>query len=293
MSIHGELGKQWLDQLFFMQSVLKKQWHLSDISPVENMSYNYVAKAIKGKAEPVVIKIHCDNKAYLEEFHSLHFFHGKGAVKLIDHDDQYKALLLEQAIPGKSLKDFYPQFTNEVMLIYVNVMHELHNQHDNTYENYRHIEAWLKSIDRAAQNALPTNLINKAINLKNKLLNSSQINILLHGDLHLDNIVQGSKNHQSLSQNKWISIDPKGIIGEPEFEIAAFDILTSSEMTEPNALALFQERTYKLSKISDLSHQRILQWIFVRVVLAAAWFIEDNLDTGWTIDLAEKLITII
>ena len=293
ISIYGELGKQWLDQLFFMQRVLKKQWHLSDISPVENMSYNYVAKAIKNKAEPVVIKIHCDNKTYLEEFHSLHFFHGKGAVKLIDHDDHCKTLLLEQAIPGKSLKDFYPQFADEIMKIYVKVMQELHDQHDNTYGNYRHIEAWLKSIDRAAHDALPTKLVNRAINLKNTLLNSSRKNILLHGDLHLDNIVQASNNHHSLSMNRWMSIDPKGIIGEPEFEIAAFDILTPSEMIRSNTLILFQERIYKLSEISNLNYQRILQWIFVRVVLAAAWFIEDNLDPGWTIDLAEKLSTII
>lgn len=292
ISVHGEKGKQWLDQLPLVQNTLQKQWNLSDMDPVSNMSYNYVAKAVQNKNEPVVLKIHCDNKTYHEEFHSLHFFHGKGAVKLIDYDDHYKALLLEQAIPGESLKDFYPKFADEVMQIYVKVMRELHDQPDNHYENYRHIAAWLESIDRAAHHGLPSQLANKAISLKNALLNSSQKNILLHGDLHLDNIVQASESHQDLLQNKWVGIDPKGIIGEPEFEIAAFDILTSSEIAEPNALKLFQERTYKLSEISNLSYQRILQWLFVRVVLAASWFIEDNIDPTWAIDFAEKLSTI-
>jgi len=38
--------------------------------------------------------------------------------------------------------------------------------------------------------------------------------VVLHGDLHHFNILS--------SGDRWLAIDPKGIIGEPEFEPAAY-----------------------------------------------------------------------
>ena len=56
----------------------------------------------------VVLKISCDVKSIIDEEQALHYFAGNGAIKLLDYNEQYYAMLLHQAIPGITLKSIYP-----------------------------------------------------------------------------------------------------------------------------------------------------------------------------------------
>lgn len=92
---------------------------------------------------------------------------------------------------------------------------------------------------------------------------------LLHGDLHMDNIIS--------DQNESIAIDPKGIIGPKEFEIASFDFITKDELSSAgNIPELFDARAIKLSNLLKIDHSILKNWVFIRLVLGASWMIEDN-----------------
>nr|WP_302473958.1 aminoglycoside phosphotransferase family protein [Legionella sp. PL877] len=106
--------------------------------------------------------------------------------------------------------------------------------------------------------------------------------IFLHGDLHHDNILKHG--------NGWLSIDPKGVVGEAEFEIAAFDFMYISELTSTKDVKnVFAKRLELLAQKSGLDAQRIKDWLFVRLILMAAWLTEDNGDPSWAIKLAELI----
>lgn len=105
--------------------------------------------------------------------------------------------------------------------------------------------------------------------------------VFLHGDLHHDNILK--------NDGQWLAIDPKGIIGDPAFEIAAFDFMYITELANTmNVKNIFASRVALLAKKADLDAQRIKDWVFVRLILMVAWLIEDNGDPGWAIRLAEE-----
>lgn len=73
-------------------------------------------------------------------------------------------------------------------------------------------------------------------------------------------------------------IDPKGIIGEPLFEIAAFLRNPMSElMAHPEVWTITQRRIQQFSDSLGCSYQRIAQWCFVQAVLAQIWALVDNL----------------
>jgi streptomycin 6-kinase len=112
-------------------------------------------------------------------------------------------------------------------------------------------------------------------------LQTTDIQFFLHGDLHQDNILQ--------HENKWFAIDPKGVVGDPLFEIAAFDFIHETEKNAPNIKELFESRMTLIGKQSSLNIQRIRDWVFVRLILSAVWSIEDNGDPSWAISLASKL----
>lgn len=282
INIFGEQGQKWLNDLPEIIELLCTKWQLSNITPVENMTYNYVAKVTSKTRLPLILKIGCDEKIITPEKKALIYFHGKGSIALVDYNEQYNALLLQQAVPGITLKSFYPNHIEHVMDNYISAMQNLHQQDLPIKNNFEHIRVWLKAIDQCNSPLIPKYLLEKAIYLKNKLLDSLNKEIVLHGDLHHDNIL--------LNGNEWLTIDPKGILGDAEFEIAAFDFLDETEFSSERDLKkLFENRAETIAKKSNLSLQRIKDWVFVRLILSAAWFVEDKGDPSGPIKLAEGI----
>lgn len=276
-NIHGSNGEKWITDLPGIVDNLRDLWELKNIKPVDNMTFHFVAKAETEFNQPVVIKIGLDKTVTESEVSALRFFNGHAAVKLLDYDSNYHALLLQQAIPGKSLKSIYPEKCDCVIDEYINTINKLHCQKNSDIHLFIHISEWLSSLDRIKSDKIPKNLLNKAIQLKNHLLNTSKNEIILHGDLHHDNVI--------LNGTEWIVIDPKGVIGEAEFEIAAFDVIHSSEFNKEDLRKLFDSRIKRLSEKSKLDFQRIKDWFFVRLILSAVWSVEDKSDPSWAINL--------
>lgn len=282
-AIFGKKGQSWLTRLPTIVETLTSYWKLTNLIPVDNMTFNYVAKATLQTRQPVVLKISNDIKSFENERQALQFFNGEGSVQLIDFHEKYHALLLQQAIPGTTLKSLYTSQPEYVMDRYVQTMQTLHHKALPKKHTYSHIHDWLQAIDRLTPNHhFPSKLLNKAIDLKNNLLASMTDNIFLHGDLHHDNILQNG--------NQWLAIDPKGVIGEQAFEIAAFDFMYVSELANStNLKPLFDSRVAVLAHKANLDQQRIKDWVFVRLILMAAWLIEDNGNPSWALKLAEQL----
>lgn len=281
-NIYGEKGKEWIANLAATVDVLAKHWRLTSLVPVDNMSFHYVVKAFTQDNQPVVLKIGCDQKSISAEKQALKYFNGVGAILLLDDYPKYNALLLQQAEPGISLKSLYSLQPENAMDCYVDVMRKLHSQSGTMPRRCIHINNWLESIDRCVSNQIPQPLLKKAIHLKNKLLQTLTREIFLHGDLHHDNVIKNN--------DQWVAIDPKGVVGEAEFEIAAFDFLYVHNLADiSDVKAIFETKVTQLAKKSHLDARRMKDWVFVRLILMAVWQIEDKENPDAAIKLAKML----
>ncbi len=281
-NLYGSKGTNWIDYLPTIVAALTSDWKLSEITPVSNMTFNYVAKAILNTKEPVVLKISYDEQSIINEKRALANLCPQGSIKLLNYDNRYNALLLQQAIPGITLKSLHQDNPDYVMDCYVETMRRLHFQQLPKESNHPSVADWLKVLDEPNLTQIPTTLLYKAIELRNKMLSSPKPLIFLHGDLHHDNILKHG--------TEWLAIDPKGVIGEVEFEIAAFDFMNINELSVTTDVKnIFAKRVQLLAQKSGLDTSRIRDWVFVRLILMAAWFIEDKGDPGWAIKLAELI----
>lgn len=285
INIWGEKGQDWLSKLPSIINALSIYWSLTDIKPVNNMNYNYVALALQNNKIPVVLKISCDEALILNEYNALQHFNGHGAIKVFEINKEYNALLLEQAIPGCLLKENHPLKIEETIKIYGNVVKALAEQ-PLPKGNYTHVSKWCETIDRITDQRIERKFVDKAKELKSILLASAEHEYLCHGDLHLENIIQHDKN--------WVSIDPKGIIGEMAFEAAAFDLITQAEIKDNAKIQeKISDRIVKLATILGLDFKRLLAWIFLRVILSAQWFVEDKGDPSNMLVLANYVYPLI
>ncbi len=213
ISIYGDKGKAWLDALPKLVEEISSKWRLSDLQPVNNLSYNYVLSGFQG-TQPIILKLGLDLEGFHREAATLRAFAGFGAMKVLD--EHAGALLLERAVPGTSLKNHRDP---SVLQIACQVAQKLH-QAPRPEGSFPYIRDWLKALDHGPEFIATRTTedvrhqiaayLEKARHLRDKLLENSSEPVLLHGDLHPDNILQNGDD--------WVVIDPKGVIGPPIHE---------------------------------------------------------------------------
>lgn len=126
---------------------------------------------------------------------------------------------------------------------------------------------------------LPPRMVEKAERLCQELQASTPRQMLLHGDLHHDNIL-------SHGENGWLAIDPKGVIGDLAYEAARFQhnpIPDFLSMNHPKKVA--QRRVEIIAPILQEDQSRLLAWAFFDLMLGACWSVEEN-GNHWQYSIA-------
>ena len=199
----------------------------------------------------------------------MQYFDGNGAVKLLDMDENKGWLLLERCSPGVSLSQLND---DRATLIAIQTMQSLWRPIDDNHCKFRHIKNRLEGLQRSEQSdsPIPKKLIRDAIFRGDELLSSLGEVVLLHGDMHHDNIL-------SASRQPFLAIDPNGILGEREYEIGAFMRNPYSIIeTHTNLKKCFDRRLSIITELTEFNRGRLLMWTFVQAILAAWWHVEDN-----------------
>jgi len=287
LNLYGQQGQAWLDNLPRLTETLTKKWGLSDVQVLPNLSYNYVASCVQGN-RPTVLKIGFNKHEVLSEMHALKLFAGNGCVALLHADAEQGALLLQRIVPGTSLKTLPPEQDRHAAEITSQVIKKLQHQsaRNPQQEGVPRVENWLTTLDKNWD--LPQQHLVKARALKNHLLATTTHTVVLHGDLHNDNIL-------SCGDNEWLAIDPKGVIGDQVYEVGAAIYNPIPEAVDRNtAKKIMRDRIDICAESLGFDRQRIVDWAFVQVVLRSCWALEDNIqdkrdDTAYFLKMAENL----
>ena len=269
IALYAKTGEQWLFNLSNLTAQISKKYGLTHLKHAKNLTYNYVLSGFQG-LQPVILKLGLDIDGLKREAFALKAFAGFGVVNVLIENDGM--LLLECAVPGHSLKTYFPEQDHEAVLITCDCLNRLHQAPIPNDHRFPSIEDWLLALDKDTH--IPTHYLQKAINLRDELIATSATPVLLHGDLHHDNIIKKG--------NDWVVIDPKGVIGEPAFEVAAFIRNPIPQLlTYDDATSIIERRIAQFSERLKLPASRIRDWCFVQAVLAWVWAIEDGCDATY------------
>jgi streptomycin 6-kinase len=272
-----------------MQSIpvdIIKKWALTHYAPVEHSGINVVFTAQKNDTT-LIVKIIKDTRAFNHELLALEYYQDNGVVTLFDKDIKHHALLLEKVHPGTTLKSYFPQGDAQAVQIAATLMQRLHGitKHSIPLSSFKTLAEIISSLNVAPKRELPSTLLIKAKKFSESLL-KEKYSVVLHGDLHHDNILLSDKHG-------WIAIDPKGLIGDPVYEAATFmcnpmpTLLTQDKIT-----IILQQRLKLFSQLMQWDPQRLFEWTYVRAALGACWAIEDEQDADYFIGIAEILKSI-
>jgi streptomycin 6-kinase len=272
-------GRAWLNRLPDMASACIARWDLSVGPPFLDSYVSLVLPAANQEHENLVLKIQMPHRESDTESDALMAWNGNAAIRLIDQDSELHALLLERCVPGDHLSTAGANVGLDAMIA---LLPRLWVPAGERFPSLAaEVDRWVRALPAEFEEAgepFERGLLDGAIETLTDLAASQGEQVLLHQDLHGDNVL-------SSQREPWLAIDPKPLVGEREFGLSP--IIRSYEFGHSRADVV--HRLDRLTSELGVDRERSRLWAFGHAV---AWGFEGrqvlprHLETArWLLDV--------
>lgn len=252
-----------------------KRWNLTPDGPDFTTLFGSRLMPVIKDGAPAMLKI----AAHEEERNGarlMAWYAGQGAARVLAIE--HEALLLERLIGTRSLAEMARAGQDdEATRLLCAVAAGLHAARDQPPPaSLVPMNVWFRALEPAAASHGGT--FAKSAVAARHLLSTPRDSVVLHGDFHHDNVLDGA-------ERGWLAIDPKGVLGERGFEFANL-------FRNPDAdIALAPGRMRRQARIvaeqARLEPARLMRWILAYAGLGAAWSIQSGHDPEPGLAIAE------
>ena len=234
------------------------RWGVALGEPYPPGAAGYAVRAVRPDGSPAVLKLIDLHRESEHEADALARWDGDGAVRLLDRTDDGTAVLIERCEPGTPLSAAGPETALAVLIgllprLWVPAGPPFHTLADEAgwWVSYL-ADEW-----EAAGRPFERRLVDAAVEALSALAPTQGEQVLLHQDLHGDNVLAATRE-------PWLAIDPKPLTGEREFAVAP--IVRSFELghSRGDVLGRFDRLTSELG----LDRERARGWTIGQTV---AW----------------------
>lgn len=241
------------------------EWSLRLGDPYAYAFASYVLRVTLDDGTPAALKIGWPHREGEHEAAALAHHGGNGAVLLYASDPHRGAILMERADPGTPLADL-PE--HDALDAIADLLPRLWVPAGEPFGTLTDEAAWwAEYLPRVWRNATPTferRLLDAALDVLTSLPSSQGELVLLHQDLHADNVLKSTRQ-------PWLAIDPKPLIGEREFGVAA--IVRGDELGRgPERV---RSRLDRVTADLGLDRERARLWAFAQTL---AWGVDEVED---------------
>ncbi|MBN1246161.1 MAG: phosphotransferase [Anaerolineae bacterium] len=277
--IFGDAGRAWLPQLPGILAACHAKWQLVAGTPCPAMRINYIEFTETPTGEPVVLKVGVPHEELFTEMAALALYNGHGAVRLLDADRDLGAMLMARVQPGTMLWQWGTD--DEQTRVAATLMAGLPVAPPTTH----HLPTFARWVERAfrltrtlwdPEELMPRALVDRAEAAFEAMLADDPDPVVLHGDLHHENILWDA-------ESGWLAIDPKGVIGPRALEVGRFiRNQLPPHLPRGRREALVRKRVAILSRELGLPREKVVAGALVDCVLSHCWGFEDeSLGPDW------------
>jgi streptomycin 6-kinase len=268
---HADRDEQWaawVDSVPRMVRDLLDEWGLAvDGEPTHG--HTALVVPVRADGRPAVLKVAWPHEEGQHEILGLQHWHGNGAVQLLRADPHRNAMLLERLLTD----DLNQVGDIEACEIVANLYARLHVPAPPpllTLSSYIH--EWTDDLERLPRAApIPRRIVEQAVHLGRDFVDDPATDgVLIHGDLHYENVLAGDRE-------PWLAIDPKPVSGDPHYEVAPLLWNRWDEIVDSGDVrAAVRRRFHAVVDAASLDEERARDWIIVREAHDAMWAIEDR-----------------
>jgi streptomycin 6-kinase len=270
-NIIKRFGKDFYNKALENIETYTDKWRLSSFQFIPSYSANLIFICYSENYENAVLKIgNPSSREVLTEFNTLSQYNGRGFCKVFAADLEKGIILEEYVRPGQPLRD--EKSLDKRLDVFSSLYKGLHIQPGNA-EIYPAYTDWVCRITEymsRRQDCRELYLhMKKAKDICLSVAALYPQKMLLHGDFHHDNILLGG-------DGRYVIIDPKGVIGDPVFDVPRF-ILNEfdNEITDE----LYKKINYiicVLEKQLNIPNSILRSCLYVETAMAQCWCVEDG-----------------
>lgn len=222
--------------------------------PVTDTLSGLVGRVARG-GELLMLKLTYETEEHVGA-RALQWWGGDGAARVVQLDG--RAVVMERL--GEPLRRLVSDDQVATAVI-CDVVERLH-AHANATEpqGFPSLRQWMASLltDTDPRFAV-------ARDLAERLLGEDAEPVLLHGDIHHENVLDGGRRG-------WLAVDPKGVVGPRAFDYCN----TFTNWTLEQSIEHFDTRLEAVADRSGVERGRMLQWIVAWSALSGIWHLEDG-----------------
>jgi streptomycin 6-kinase len=254
----------WLERVPDLVSECVDEWELRLGEPYAAGAAGYTVRADLRDGTPAVLKVIYPHREAEHEAEALRLWDGDGAVRLLAYDEERWAMLLERCEPGTLLAETEPQ---QALGVFIALLPRLWKTVGAPFRPLADEASWwidyLPDEWERAGKPFERRLLDETIDRLRALVDTQGKQVLLHQDLHGDNILAAERE-------PWLVIDPKPLLGEREFAVAP--IVRDPELGHSRKDVLY--RLDRLTSELGLDRDRARDWTIGQTI---AW----SLDTSY------------
>jgi streptomycin 6-kinase len=249
----GEGAPEWVATLPRLATKACARWRLTPDGPLMNGFCAVVLPVRRADGHPAVLKLSWVDRETEHEPLALRLYDGNGAVRLLDHDGELGALLLERLDPH-SLDD-------EPIDLAVGVIGDLLRRHRGIQapDGFRRFASSLRD-----HPAVPGRLLDAAREAGTRPMGTTLVN----EDLHYENVLRGDRE-------PWLVIDPKPLSGDPEYCMIP---LLWNRFDELDGHQGLTGRFTAICDAGELDPGKARDWTLHRAVANWIWCLEEGID---------------
>jgi streptomycin 6-kinase len=283
-NIINRFGKGFYEKVLRDIETYADKWTLTSFQFIPSYSANLVFKCYSANLGSVVLKIGSPPfREVITEVNTLQEYNGGRFCKIFDDHIESGVMLEECMQPGNTLRD--ESSLDKRLSVFSSLYKGLHITpiKADIYPTYLEWVYRITEYISKRQDCKELYLhMKKARDICISVSNLYSQKMLLHGDFHHDNILLGHDGEYKI-------IDPKGVIGDPVFDVPRFilnefdDEITMETYKKINYIICILERKLNIPK------HILKQCLYVETAMGMCWCIED----GSTPEEFEKLIKIV
>lgn len=256
-----------------------KKYGLDHLAVIYEHSAKGVFSAESSIFGPVILKLNQQSALLKSEYQMLARLSGRYCCKVYAFDESAGLLLEERIFPGTVLRR--EASLEKRIQIFLQVFHEIHMPANSgaTYLN------WLKQAHKyCILHHTAEDMASRAYLFCAEIFEKYSDRVLLHGDLHHDNLLLRADGSYAM-------IDPKGVIGPAIMDLPRFILNELDTEHSCSDRQHIEEVIRQLGKQSGYPAADIVKLFYMETVLGNIWRLEDGEDMDrQELDIASSLL---
>lgn len=256
-----------------------REWELDHLEVIYEHLTRGVFSAESKNFGPVILKMNQDKSQLESEYRMLERLSGRHSCKVYAFDESAGLLLEERIFPGTVLRR--ETSLEKRIQVFLQIFREIHMPTDSgaTYLN------WLERIcEYCAQHHVAEDMASRAHVFCAEMFEKYPDRVLLHGDLHHDNLLLRT-------DGSYVMIDPKGVVGPAIMDLPRFILNELDTVYGGSDRQHMEEVIRLLGGQSGYPAADIKKLFYMETVLANIWCLEDGEEMNRReLELAESLL---